>query len=94
MEFANVRAVKQDMSLIASLALSYYKTPAIIGGGGKVFNIMDFYHYSVFQLASNGRIQTENGQVEIIESNNDELKIIGYCSELDFDIDKAYIVLN
>ncbi|RLC49445.1 MAG: hypothetical protein DRI23_09165 [Candidatus Cloacimonadota bacterium] len=89
-ESANVRAVKQDMSLIASLALSYYKTPAIIGGGGKVFSIMDFYNYSGYQLSSDGnKIQTENGQIEIAKSSENELKIIGYCAELDFDIDKS-----
>ena len=110
-ESANVRAVKQDMSLVANLALSYYTTPAIIGGGGKVWNNMEFYHYTGYPLTSNGnRIQTENGQIEIIESSNYELKIIGYCSERDFDIDKsifaklsltlfedidkAYVVLN
>jgi hypothetical protein len=108
---ANVRAVMQDMSLVASLALSYYNTPSIIGGGGKVWNLENFYDYSGYPLASNvRRIQTDNGQIEIIESNNNELKIIGFYSELGMsieksilakltltiseNIDKAYVVLN
>jgi hypothetical protein len=87
---ANREAIIQDMYNIASLAIAFYKTPDVQGGGGGSWDTTRFMQFCGYPLNSRGnRILTDNGQIRVTEDSRGRLKIFGYGKELGYDEDKA-----
>lgn len=82
---ANNYAVRQDLASIASSAQAYYKKPRMLGGGGKSFQNIDFYHIVFNQVSfpydsifDNGiNAVNENGFYRIVRRDTQSVRILG-----------------
>jgi len=87
---ANRNAIIQDMYNIASLAISFYKTPQNQGGGGNEWNVDTFKIYCGYPLSNNGRFfLTENGRIQVSEISRNRLRVKGWGTEIGFDNNRA-----
>ena len=81
---ANDDAVRQDLASIASSAQAYYIKPSMLGGGGKSFANIDFYHIVFNQISfpydsiyDNGaNAVNKNGIYHIRSKNNGQVIIL------------------
>jgi len=83
----NRSAVIADMNLLAADAISYYKTPVMLGGGEGIWAEEELYEWLNRQTTPNGkRIITQNGEIAIrVRNHGYKLVFTGYGYETGFD---------
>ncbi len=83
---ANRSAIISDMVNLANLAIAFYKTPVIQGGGGSSWDITRFYQFCGYPKTPDGeRIQTDNGQILMEEISLGRLSVRGWGTEIGFN---------
>ncbi len=83
---ANRRAIIQDMYNIATIAVTFSKTPVSQGGGGGEWDVDDFMMFCGYPISRNGRfIETDNGRIRVTVNARYRLIVRGWGNELGFD---------
>ena len=76
-ESAMLESVQSDLTSIAASAQSYYYKPAMIGGGGRSFEGIDFTKFSFSRnVDDNLPLTAENDNGEYTISDDDSLELI------------------